>query len=106
MKVKKSLTAIADEEQLDEVVVVGPGPRRRRRHLRDPGKARLRLPPSLRPNRRDAQQAPAAAASDRRIRPGGTRAGSEARAVEAGRRSEVGYRVRCGAVGERGEREK
>jgi hypothetical protein len=63
----KALTAIADEEQLDEVVVVGPGPRRRRRHLRDPGKA---PPPSgLRPSPRDAQQAPAAAASDRRIRP-------------------------------------
>jgi hypothetical protein len=34
----KALTAIADEEQLDEVVVVGPGPSRRRRHLRDLGK--------------------------------------------------------------------
>ncbi|KXG37896.1 hypothetical protein SORBI_3001G147800 [Sorghum bicolor] len=48
---------------------------------------------------------PAAAASDRRIRPGGTRAGSEARAVEAGRRSEVGGSgaVRCGGE-ERRER--
>jgi hypothetical protein len=37
----KALTAIADEEQLDEVIVVGPRPRQRRRHLRDRGKAPL-----------------------------------------------------------------
>ena len=71
----KAIVTITNEKRLDEVIVVGLGPRRWRRHLRYLGKA-----PSLgRASATDRQKKPTATVSSRRIWPSGTRAGSEGR---------------------------
>lgn len=116
----KPLTAVADEEQLDEVVVVGPGPRRRRRHPRALTKG-SRSSPRAQPReplaKRGATRAPGsgeraggaasrnAAGSGRVL---GGRSGTEAggRAGGGAREREIAGGVGCGRAGMVGVGEK
>ena len=88
-------TAIPNEEQLDKVVVVGPGPRRRRRHAALP-LLLLLLQPGARPHRsRPAERTHARVVSETEGRNGGERGGARGRIGAA--RSPAG--VGCGDRG-------
>ena len=93
-------TAIPNEEQLNKVVVVGPGPRRRRRHAAPPPVPGARKPPDLHAEggqgTRGVSDPGGMAAADGGGRIGGLTCGRGARVSRSGRRRIWGLRRRRG----------